>query len=170
MNRIVPTVALIAAALLCSVATAQESPPPGNPCTPWPATDALGRMLPMPEEVGPPRADRFVGMFYFLWHNQRQGKCPNWDGPYDIAKILARDPDALKKPDSPLWPAGDQLLCQSTTYADSGLRKSNQRKNGPPSRAVMMPTGNSVGAMMVRATVSQSTRNAPPNNNVAGIK
>jgi hypothetical protein len=104
MNRIALTVALLSVRLLCSAAaTAQTASPPGNSCTPWPATDALGRTLPMPDEVGPPRADRFVGMFYFLWHNQRQGKCPHWDGPYDIAKILARDPDVLKKPDSPLW-------------------------------------------------------------------
>src|SRR5579863_1644856 len=39
---------------------------------PWPATDALGRALPMPGEVTPPRRDRFVGIFYFLWHNQHE--------------------------------------------------------------------------------------------------
>ena len=74
-----------------------------NPGTPWPATDALGRTLPLAEKVGPPRTDRFVGIFYFLWHNQRGGKSPNWDGPYDIARILAKDPDAVTKPTSALW-------------------------------------------------------------------
>jgi len=68
--------------------------------TPWPATDALGRQLPLSDEVGPPRRDRFVGIFYFLWHNDRQ---PKGDGPRDISKILAEDPQALKYPDSPLW-------------------------------------------------------------------
>lgn len=74
-----------------------------NPGVPWPATDALGRTLPLADEVGPPRNDRFVGIFYFLWLNERQNKSPHWPGPYDVAKILAKDPDALKKPNSPLW-------------------------------------------------------------------
>ena len=68
--------------------------------TSWPATDALGRQLPLSDEVGPPRRDHFVGIFYFLWHNDRQTK---GDGPRDISKILAEDPQALKHPDSPLW-------------------------------------------------------------------
>jgi hypothetical protein len=64
----------------------------------WAATDALGRRVPGAEEVGPPRADRFVGIFYFLWHGAHvQG------GPYDVTKILARDPHAMEKHDSPLW-------------------------------------------------------------------
>ena len=74
-----------------------------NPGVPWPATDGLGRALPTPDEVGPPKPDRFVGIFYFLWHNEPDNKSPAWDGPYDVARILAKDPDALKKPDSPLW-------------------------------------------------------------------
>lgn len=74
-----------------------------NPGVPWPATDALGRGLPLASEAGPVRLDRFVGIFYFLWHNQRGGKSPHWDGPYDIGRIMARDPDALNKPGSDLW-------------------------------------------------------------------
>ncbi|MBN1853232.1 MAG: hypothetical protein JW829_10930 [Pirellulales bacterium] len=69
-----------------------------NPGTPWPATDALGRSLPLFSEVGPPKAGRFVGIFYFLWLGDRYDA-----GPYDVSKILAADPDALKKGDSPLW-------------------------------------------------------------------
>ena len=38
-----------------------------NPGVPWPAVDDLNRVLPEPDEVGPPKADRFVGIFYFLW-------------------------------------------------------------------------------------------------------
>ena len=41
-----------------------------------------------------------------------------------------------------------------------GVLKSNQRKNGPPMSAVMMPTGSSSGANTVRASASQATRNA----------
>ncbi len=64
----------------------------------WVATDALGRSVPTFDDVGPPRADRTVGIFYFLWHGAHvQG------GPYDITKILGEDPQAMDKPDSPLW-------------------------------------------------------------------
>ena len=70
---------------------------------PWPATDGLGRSLPTADEVGAPRSDRFVGIFYFLWHNNRQGKNPGGDGPFDVSKILARDPHAVDDPGSPLW-------------------------------------------------------------------
>ena len=42
-------------------------------------------------------------------------------------------------------------------------------KNGPPSSAVTTPTGISVGAMMVRAKVSQMTRKAPPRKKDPGI-
>ena len=64
----------------------------------WVATDALGRSLPGPADAGLPRADRTVGIFYFLWHGEHiQG------GPYDVTRILAQDPEAMRKPDSPLW-------------------------------------------------------------------
>ncbi len=73
-----------------------------NPGVPWPATDALGRSLPTPAEVGPVKAGRFVGIFYFLTHSEgpRSGHS---EGPLNVADILAQDPAALSKPDSPLW-------------------------------------------------------------------
>jgi hypothetical protein len=64
----------------------------------WAATDALGRVLPTHEEVGPPREGKFVGIFYFLWlgaHGQ--------SGPHDITKILAAHPNAMEEPDNPAW-------------------------------------------------------------------
>jgi hypothetical protein len=64
----------------------------------WVATDALGRRVPLNEEVGNPRADRTVGIFYFLWHGAHVN-----GGPYDVTKILAQDPEAMQKKDSPLW-------------------------------------------------------------------
>jgi hypothetical protein len=95
---------LLAAATVSS-ARGQDSAAVSAACAPWPAVDALGRSLPGPEQTGPARTDRFVGLFYFLWHNQRRGRSPHWDGPYDISRILARDPDAVEKPNSPLWGA-----------------------------------------------------------------
>jgi len=88
---------VLTAALLGANASAQE-----DPGTPWPATDALGRALPLASEVGQPKAGKFVAIFYFINHTGSPGS-KLLDGPYDVAKILARDPDALHKPDSPLW-------------------------------------------------------------------
>ena len=59
-----------------------------NPGVPWPATDALGRELPLTAEVGPPKKDRFVGIFYLLWTGDEFSY-----GPYDVTKILADQPD-----------------------------------------------------------------------------
>lgn len=64
----------------------------------WAATDALGRVLPLAETTGAPKANRTVGIFYFLWHGGHGNR-----GPFDVSKILAADPDAMKKTDSPLW-------------------------------------------------------------------
>ena len=74
-----------------------------NPGVPWPATDALCRALPLANEVGPPRTGKFVGIFYFINHTGDARRSRLLEGPYDVAKILARDPDALDKPGSPLW-------------------------------------------------------------------
>jgi hypothetical protein len=83
--------------LVVSTARAQE-----NIGVPWPATDDLGRSLPLIGEAGPPRTNRFVGIFYFIDH-LHWPRSEILGGPYDVAEILKRDPDALQKPDSPLW-------------------------------------------------------------------
>lgn len=64
----------------------------------WVATDALGRSLPDHAQVGSPRKDRTIGLFYFLWLGAH-----TTGGPYDITKILQQDPLAMQKPNSPLW-------------------------------------------------------------------
>src|SRR5262245_30268086 len=58
----------------------------------WVATDALGRTVPLFPEVSGPRADRTVGMFYFLWLGAHAR-----GGPFDVAQILQTDPDAMTK-------------------------------------------------------------------------
>lgn len=78
-------------------------PSSSPPC--WPAVDGLGRRLPTPEEVGPPRPDRFVGMFYFLTHNDPNPLAGGVVGPHDVGKILAEDPNALQHGKSPAWGA-----------------------------------------------------------------
>jgi len=56
----------------------------------WTATDALGRSLPTYREVGPMKVNKYVGVFYFLWH---------WrvDKIRDVSKIL------LNNPANPAW-------------------------------------------------------------------
>ena len=91
--------------LTVSVGLALANPAPGFSGGPanlqsdtWVATDALGRSLPLAEEVGPPRTNKFVGVFYFLWLGQAGDL-----GPFDITKIAEKDPGALSNPRSPLW-------------------------------------------------------------------
>jgi len=90
---------LVATALL----RAQTETAAFNPGTPWPATDGLGRSLPLAQEVGLPQTNRFVGMFYFLTHAPSPAHAGPGSGPLDVARIMAQDPEALKKPNSPLW-------------------------------------------------------------------
>jgi len=69
----------------------------------WVATDGLGRVLPTHDDVGSPRQDRFVALFYFLWLGAH-----GTEGPYDISRILAADPGAINDTNDPAWgPLGD---------------------------------------------------------------
>lgn len=83
-----------------------------NPGIPWPATDALDRTLPTATRSPGLRPNRTVGIFYFLWHERAIS-----DPAFNIARILAKDPDILRKPDSPLWgPARTQYYWGEPLY------------------------------------------------------
>jgi len=85
-----------------------------NQGVPWPAMDGLGRVLPESQEVGPPRKDRYVGIFYFLWLGQHGRKDV---GPFDVSRILGEDPNALATPTSPPWgPAGTMHFWAEPLY------------------------------------------------------
>ena len=64
------------------------------------AKDHLGRALPTYEEVGDAKKDKIVGLFYYLWHGYH-----GTQGPYDVTKILEKQPDAMYHPESPVWPS-----------------------------------------------------------------
>jgi len=71
--------------------SAQNSPQIRGLGETWAATDALGRSLPTYHEVGSPRNNKYVGIFYFLWHDT-----PNHGGGteiYDITKFLNKNHD-----------------------------------------------------------------------------
>lgn len=63
----------------------------------WVATDGLGRLLPTSAQTGLPRANKTVGMFYFLTftHSGR--------GPYDNTQILKAHPEAMQDVHHPAW-------------------------------------------------------------------
>lgn len=74
---------LLCIAATCAAATSTRDTMPDT----WAATDALGRVVPVAGDVRPPRSDRFVGMFYFLWMQ------PSKDNQiYDITQIRAANP------------------------------------------------------------------------------
>lgn len=64
----------------------------------WVATDALGRQVATFEKTGEPRPDRWVGIFYFLWHGAHVK-----GGPWDITRITSMDTKAMEEADNPLW-------------------------------------------------------------------
>ncbi len=53
----------------------------------WVATDALGRSMPTNADVGAPKADKQVGIFYFLWQERPD------DEVNDLTKIFKADPE-----------------------------------------------------------------------------
>lgn len=91
-----------------------SSSPSGSPSQPGsssqpgnglPATDGLGRKLPEADETGPPRENRYVGLFYWTWHTRLS---ENSDAPYDVSKILSRHPEAIGDYNHPAWPSPKQ--------------------------------------------------------------
>jgi hypothetical protein len=65
----------------------------------WVATDALGRKLPDHAEVGDPRPNRTVALFYWTWHVGG-----NTDlGPANTNEIISRHRDAINDYNHPVW-------------------------------------------------------------------
>ena len=54
----------------------------------WSATDDLGRALPTHEDTGPPKSDRWVGMFYALWHKNLR----HMPGAFNMTEFLGTRP------------------------------------------------------------------------------
>jgi hypothetical protein len=65
----------------------------------WVATDALGRKLPEHAQVGDPRPNRTVALFYWTWHVD--GKTDL--GPANTNAIVTRHPDAINDYNHPAW-------------------------------------------------------------------
>lgn len=104
---------LASLATLCAAsASAQE---PQRSVTPvsdkWALTDALGRKARTHAQAGPRREDKFVGIFYWTWH---QGY--DWDGGEEnpntevknITKVLKEYPEAINSYNHPAWGVGEK--------------------------------------------------------------
>lgn len=65
---------------------------------PLAGTDDLGRTLPLNDSVGNPRADRQVGIFYFLWQGDATAETY-----WDLSEIVAAHPEVLEDYDNPYW-------------------------------------------------------------------
>lgn len=72
----------------------------------YPAVDALGRKLPEFKDVGAPKKNKFVGLFYWVWHTNFASQMP-----LNTSEVLARHPEAVYDYDNPVW-----RLADGTTY------------------------------------------------------
>lgn len=87
------TLLLIAANILAQVSV----PNYGNGL---PASDALGRKLPIRSEAGNQRSNKLVGLFYWTWHTDANA---TFSPVLNITEILKQYPEAATNADHPAW-------------------------------------------------------------------
>jgi len=68
---------------------------------PLAGTDELGRMLPGYDEVGGFKANRRVGIFYFLWQGDDASKVS--EQKWDLNEIIPNHPEVLEDGDHENW-------------------------------------------------------------------
>jgi hypothetical protein len=78
------------------------------------ATDGLGRVLPMFEEVGGPRPNKTVGVFYYLWHSYHSREALANNQPV-FGYYNASDRWVLRKQAQMLSDAGTDVLLHDST-------------------------------------------------------
>ncbi|MDQ2732310.1 MAG: hypothetical protein M3Y56_11670, partial [Armatimonadota bacterium] len=95
-----------------SPTTAQNTIPYAIDNANWTATDDLGRTLPLYAEVGDPKPDRIVGLFYWQWHHQLRA----WTS-YNITEWMKTHPNFKDwvinppgGPEHPEWYWGEPLF------------------------------------------------------------
>lgn len=69
---------------------------------PLAGTDDLGRTLPQNIEVGDPKSDREVALFYFLWQGDKNNTPTNFVN-YDLNDIVSDNPSVLTDFDNSDW-------------------------------------------------------------------
>lgn len=72
-----------------------------SPPYPYAGIDDLGRELPLSNETGTPKANRQVGIFYFLWQGDKASKTS--EHQWDLSEIIPNHPEVLKDIKHPNW-------------------------------------------------------------------
>ena len=65
----------------------------------WVFTDGLGRVSLTNKEVGDPKADKTLAMFYWTWHVSGGSK----NRPVNVQELSEKYPEAMRDFDHPLW-------------------------------------------------------------------
>lgn len=86
--------ALLTVAGGASMVFAQHAVPAGLP-----ATDALGRRVASHTEAGNPKSDKYVGLFYWTWHNHFADS-----PPYSVPDLKKLNNGMFDDYDHPAWP------------------------------------------------------------------
>ena len=99
--------------LLCASALLLMSPGvnaatdrPGSASAQWSLTDALGRHAREYQDAGERKEDRFVGMFYWTWHQGydfNDGKDDTSIEVKNITEVLRVHPEAINEYNHPAW-------------------------------------------------------------------
>ena len=124
------TVLLIFCAIFI-VTNAQNSPQIIINNANWTATDALGKTLPSYEETGGVKPNRYVGLFYWLWHGPLRSTVNNPDS-FNVTKILAGNPTKTDwrmedyywdEPENGYYLSADPWVMKRhlTMFADAGV-------------------------------------------------
>ena len=66
----------------------------------WAATDALGRKVRSYDEAPAKRDGKFVGIFYWTWHNNHHNPA---DTIRNISEIVRQYPEAMSDYNHPAW-------------------------------------------------------------------
>ena len=86
-----PCFLLLFAILIITNSFSQNSSPIKIDNANWTATDALGRTIPSYSETGGVKPNRYVGLFYWLWHGPLRSTANNPDS-FNVTKILSGNP------------------------------------------------------------------------------
>ena len=109
----IQTIFLLFLALLTMSSSCKEIDPISPPGTseqgndaagisqPLAGSDALGRVLPLHDEVGDIKKNRHVGIFYFLWQGDVASRTS--ERKWDLSKIIPNHPEVLEDGDHENW-------------------------------------------------------------------
>ena len=97
--RLIETTLAVATAALMLFPSARSAAQAVNSDS-WAATDALGRKIRSYDEAPAKRDGKFVGIFYWTWHNNRHNPA---DTIRNISEIVRQNPEAMSDYNHPAW-------------------------------------------------------------------